>query len=74
MPKPMRNRLGRHAGSDLEVEEMPSGIMLKPVLQRPLLIKKGSFLMHTGELPVGYDILRAIDDDRDERIRKVWGM
>jgi len=53
---------------------MPSGIMLKPVLQRPLLIKKGSFLMHTGELPVGYDILRAIDDDRDERIRKVWGM
>jgi hypothetical protein len=38
------------------------------------MVKKGSFWVHTGELPPGYDILKAIDDDREERTRKAWGL
>jgi hypothetical protein len=46
--------------------------MPKPTDRRPSLVKKGSFWVHTGEIPTGYDILKAIDEDRQERMRKAW--
>ena len=73
LPKPVRDRLGLHAGSDLEIQETPDGVVLRPADRRPSMVKKGSFWVHTGELPPGYDILKAIDDDREERTRKAWG-
>jgi AbrB family looped-hinge helix DNA binding protein len=74
LPKPIRDRLGLRAGNDLEIEETAEGIVLKPAERRPSLIRKGSFLVHTGEIPRGYDILKAIEDDREERMRKAWGL
>ena len=74
LPKPVRDRLGLHAGSDLEIQETREGVMLKPAGRRPSLVKKGSFWVHTGEIPSGYDILQAIDEDREERMRKAWGL
>lgn len=74
LPKPVRDRLGLHAGSDLEMQETPEGLVLRPADRRPSLIRKGSFWVHTGELPQGYDILKAIDEDREERMRKAWGL
>ena len=74
LPKPLRDRLGLHAGSDLEIQETKDGVMLRPAARRPSMVKKGSFWVHTGELPPGYDVLKAIDDDRDERMRKAWGL
>ena len=73
LPKSIRERLGLHAGSDLEIQETGEGVILKPVDRPPSLIQKGRFWVHTGELPPGYDILKAIDDDREERRRKAWG-
>jgi AbrB family looped-hinge helix DNA binding protein len=74
LPKPMRDRLGLHAGSDLEIQEVQEGLILKPADRRSSLVKRGSFLVHTGDIPQGYDILRAIDDDREERMRRAWGL
>ena len=74
LPKPVRDRLGLRAGSDLEIYETADGVMLKPAGRRPSLVKKGSFWVHTGEIPPGYDILKAIDEDREERMRKAWGL
>jgi AbrB family looped-hinge helix DNA binding protein len=74
LPKPVRDRLGLHGGSDLEIQETPEGIVLKPADRRPSLVKKGSFFVHTGEISPGYDILKAIDEDREERMRKAWGL
>jgi AbrB family looped-hinge helix DNA binding protein len=74
LPKPVRDRLGLHPGSDLEIQETAEGVVLKPVDRRPSLVKKGRFWVHTGELPPGYDILKAVDDDREERMRKAWGL
>jgi AbrB family looped-hinge helix DNA binding protein len=74
LPKPVRDRLGLHAGSDLEIQETPDGVVLRPADRRPSIVKKGSFWVHTGELPPGYDILKAIDEDREERMRKAWGL
>jgi hypothetical protein len=48
--------------------------VLKPAGRRPSLVRKGRFLVHTGEIPPGYDILKAIDEDRDDRMRKAWGL
>ena len=47
---------------------------MKRVEQRPALIKKDGLWVHTGKLPVGFDIVQAIRDDREERIRKVAGL
>ena len=51
LPKPLRDRLGLHAGSDLEIQEIPEGVVLKPASRRPSLVRKGRFLVHTGEIP-----------------------
>jgi len=74
LPKPVRDRLGLHAGSDLEIQETTEGVMLQPADRRPSLVKIGSFWVHTGEIPQGYGILKAIDEDREERMRKGWGL
>jgi AbrB family looped-hinge helix DNA binding protein len=60
LPKPLRDRLGLHAGSDLEIQEIPDGVVLKPAGRRPSLVRKGRFLVHTGEIAPGYDILKAM--------------
>lgn len=74
LPKPLRDRLGLRAGSGLEIQEIPEGVVLKPTDRPPSLVRKGSFLVHTGEILAGYNILKAIDDDREERLRKARGV
>jgi AbrB family looped-hinge helix DNA binding protein len=74
LPKPVRDRLGLRAGSDLEIEETPEGIVLKPAERRPSMVKKQGLWVHTGKVPEGYDIVQAIRDDREDRIRKLAGL
>jgi len=74
VPKPLRDRLGLRAGMNLEATESPEGLTLKPVPQRPSLIREGRFLVHTGRLPPAYHITRAVHDDREERMRKLAGL
>lgn len=74
LPKPVRDRLGLRAGSDLEIEETAEGIVLKPAERRPSMIKKQGLWVHTGKVPEGYDIVQAIRDDREDRIRKLAGL
>jgi AbrB family looped-hinge helix DNA binding protein len=73
LPKPIRDRLGLHAGSDLEIQETAEGVMLRPVGRKSSLAKEGSFLVYTGQIPAGYDILKAIDEGREERMRQILG-
>jgi len=54
--KRVRDRLGLRAGSDPEIEEAPEGVVLKSTGRIPSLVRKGSFLVHTGEIPAGFDI------------------
>lgn len=73
LPKPIRDKLGLRGGSELEMEETALGILLKPASSKPSLVRKGRFLVHTGQLPRGYDLTEAIDEDREERARRIWG-
>lgn len=74
LPKPVRDRLGLHEGSDLEMQETPDGLMLKPVEHRPSMVKKQGLWVHTGKVAPSFDIVQAIRDARDERIRKNSGL
>jgi len=74
LPKPLRDRLGLHEGSDLEITETPEGVVLKPAEHRPSMVKKQGLWVHTGKLPPGFDAVQAIRDDREERIRKLAGL
>jgi AbrB family looped-hinge helix DNA binding protein len=74
LPKPVRERLGLYAGSDLDVQETPDGLVLRPAGRRPSLVKKQGLWVYTGKLPSGFDIVQAIRDDREDRIRKLAGL
>jgi AbrB family looped-hinge helix DNA binding protein len=74
LPKPVRDRLGLHEGSDLELEETTEGVMLKPLAVHPPMIQKQGLWVHTGALPSGFDVLQAIRNDREDRIRKLAGL
>lgn len=73
LPKPMRDRLGLFAGSDLEIEETREGVVLRKPKTGPSLFREGSFLVFGGDVPSGYDILRSIEAGREEQMRKAWG-
>jgi AbrB family looped-hinge helix DNA binding protein len=74
LPKPVRNRLGLKAGSDLEIEETAEGIVLKPAEPRPSMTTKQGLWVHTGKVPAGFDVVQAIHEDREDRIRKLAGL
>jgi len=73
IPKAVRDRLGLHPECELEIQETAEGIRLKVAGRGPSMIKKQGLWVHTGKLPPGYDVLKAIDEDREERMRKAWG-
>jgi len=74
LPKPLRDRLGLHEGSDLEIVETSEGLLLKPFQPQPSMVRNQGLWVHTGKLPPGFDIVQAIRDDRDDRIRKLAGL
>jgi AbrB family looped-hinge helix DNA binding protein len=73
IPKPVRDRLGLRAGSTLEVLETPEGVTLKPAEQGSPLKRIGRFLVITSEPPPGFDVVKAIEEEREARDRKIWG-
>jgi AbrB family looped-hinge helix DNA binding protein len=72
LPKPIRDRLGLHAGMNLEVTESPDGLLIRPAERRPNLVREGVLLVHTGKLPAGYDITKAVEQNREARFREIW--
>ena len=69
IPKPMRKRLGLTSGTELEVVEQSGGVFLRPVMQRPSLIKVDGVWVHQGTAEPGADWERLADDVREERIQ-----
>lgn len=74
LPKPVRDRLRLRQGSDLEIEERPEGVLLKPVDQQPSVVKKDGHWVYVGSVPRGFDWEKLIDDEREERIKELSGL
>lgn len=74
LPKPVRERFRLRAGTNLELEEGPEGLLLRPVGQRPAMVQKNGMLVHLGKAPRGLDWDRLIEDSREDRIKDVAGL
>ena len=74
IPKPVRDKLGLRAGSTLEMLETPEGVTLKPADRKSPLAMERGFLVITSELPPGYDMTNAVEEEREARYRKIWGL
>jgi AbrB family looped-hinge helix DNA binding protein len=73
IPKPIRDKLGLRAGSTLEMIETFDGLSLKPAEEKSPFERRGRFLVYTGEVPAGWDPVKAIEEDREARDRKIPG-
>ncbi len=73
IPKPLRDKFGLRAGSTLEVVETPEGVTLKPADQKSSFTRIGKLLVYTGEVPDGFDVVKAIEEEREAQYRKNLG-
>jgi AbrB family looped-hinge helix DNA binding protein len=74
LPKPVRERFHLREGSELELEERSDGLTLRPVEQRPSMVRKNGIWVHLGKVPRGFDWDAAVDDIREERIKDTSGV
>lgn len=70
-PKRLRERLGLKPGMELEVLEQPDGVLLRPVGQRPSMIRVDGLWVHQGMAEPSANWDRLLDDVREERIESV---
>jgi len=73
LPKKVRDRLGLHKNSKLELEESAEGIVLKPVLEEPMWVRENGWLVFRGRPDGHVDWDRLVEQDREERMRKIGG-
>lgn len=73
LPKPVRDRLGLHEGSDLEMQD-PGRIGAQTRRFGAVDGKEDGLWIHTGKVPPRFDAVQAVRDDREDRIRKQSGL
>ncbi len=72
LPKEVRDRMGLRAGSEFEVVEEESRIILKPVEKEPKLVRKGGVLVFVPEEDFsanGEEAVKAAREERDQKFR-----
>jgi AbrB family looped-hinge helix DNA binding protein len=70
VPKQIRQRLGLHPNTEIEIVEQADGVLLRPLEQKPsMVIGENGLWVHLGQIDANYDLNRLIDDVRGERIR-----
>jgi AbrB family looped-hinge helix DNA binding protein len=74
LPKPLRARYGLRPGTELEIVESAKEFVLRPALTGPSLVEINGILVHQGVPQGELDIVKAIREDREERLRHLSGM
>lgn len=74
LPKPVRERFHLRAGTELDLEDRPEGLSLKPVERGPSMVLEKGIWVHLGQLPRGLDWDKLIDEAREERIKHLAGL
>jgi AbrB family looped-hinge helix DNA binding protein len=72
MPKPLRDRLGLRPDTELDAVEQSGGVLLRPVEQRPSLVKVDGLWVHQGTAQKGANWDRVLADVREERIDSLF--
>jgi AbrB family looped-hinge helix DNA binding protein len=74
VPKAVRDRLGLHKDSKLELEDRPEGVFLRPVVNESGLSRdEHGWLVHKGRPTGKLDWDHIVNEDREERMRKIGG-
>jgi AbrB family looped-hinge helix DNA binding protein len=71
VPKPLRERLGFRANTELVAIEQPEGVLLKRVEQQPSMVKVDGLWVHQGTAEPGANWERVLDDVREQRIESI---
>jgi AbrB family looped-hinge helix DNA binding protein len=71
VPKPLRERLGLKPDTELEVLEQAGGVLLRPIGQRPSMIRVDGLWVHQGVAQPGANWDRVLQEVREERIETV---
>jgi AbrB family looped-hinge helix DNA binding protein len=71
VPKPLRERLGFRANTELEAIEQPEGVLLKRIERRPSMAKVDGLWVHQGTAEPGGNWERILEDVREERIESI---
>jgi AbrB family looped-hinge helix DNA binding protein len=74
LPKPLRARYGLRPGTELEITEGAQEFALRPARNSPSLVEIGGILVHQGVPQGELDIVKAIREDREERLQQLSGM
>lgn len=74
LPKPLRARYGLRPGTELEVSEGAQEFALRPARSGPSLVEIDGILVHQGVPQGELDIVKAIREDREERLQHLSGM
>jgi bifunctional DNA-binding transcriptional regulator/antitoxin component of YhaV-PrlF toxin-antitoxin module len=67
----VRERFGLRPGTDLEVCDSPQGLILKPLPQRPSLVRDKGVWVHLGIPRSPIDLAQAIEQTRRDRARDI---
>ncbi len=70
-PKPLRQRLGLEDAAELEAVEQPDGLLLRPVKQKPSMLRVGGVWVHQGVAEPGTDWQHVVEEVREERLRTI---
>lgn len=74
VPKPVRDRFGLQGEGNLELVESSEGFVLKPAEIPAGMVRDGDgWLVISGDPNAKIDWSRIVDDDREERMRKIGG-
>jgi len=71
VPKPVRERFRLEPETELELLEVPEGVLLRPINQRPSMMKRDGLWVHRGVAQPGANWDRVLNDVREERIASV---
>jgi AbrB family looped-hinge helix DNA binding protein len=74
LPKPLRARYGLRPGTELEITESAQEFALRPATSGPSLVEVDGILVHQGVPQAELDIVKAIREDREERLQHLGGM
>jgi len=71
VPKPLRERLGLRPDTELEALEQPGGVLLRPLNQRPSMVKIDGLWVHQGAPLPGAIWEGTVEEMRESRIQSV---
>jgi bifunctional DNA-binding transcriptional regulator/antitoxin component of YhaV-PrlF toxin-antitoxin module len=66
-PKRLRKRLGLASEAELEAVEQPDGVLLRPMMQRPSMVRVDGLWIHQGTADPNANWERVLEDVREER-------